>query len=168
MTAPAEAPPERPRRRLLRIAFIMSLALNLLVLGALGSAIVMRGGEMRGRPVLVELGLGPYTRALDEVSRAALHREWRQRAPDLRAMREERRAGFDAAMAALRAQPFDGERLEAALLGQHQRVMAQHRLAHEALASHVATMSEAERVGYADRLATMLEGMERPRRRTAE
>ncbi|WP_306153086.1 periplasmic heavy metal sensor [Roseovarius sp. MMSF_3281] len=93
----------------LKVVFGLSLALNLLVLGAIGGAVLRHGGfEGRHHMSRGDMAGGPLTRALTKDERRAVAREMR------RAFREAGHAGrasyretMQGLLVELRAQPFD-------------------------------------------------------------
>jgi hypothetical protein len=148
--------PKSPTRLWLRVLFGLSLALNLLVLGVVGGAIIRFGGYD---------GMRVSTRSVG----AAMYREL---------PREDRRALWDGSrglhnvdparykadalviVAAMRAVPFDANALRA-LLGEHatRRAVVQN-AAQDGLLIRLSEMSDGERQAYADRLE---EALNRPR-----
>ena len=153
----AETPnlPGRPVARGWRIAFFASLALNLLILGVVGGALIK--GPPHMRPDMVrDLGFGPFTEALDEGDRAALRKAFKDRAPDLRTARHTMRADFAALLAALRADPFDPVALESALARQSVRSAERLALGQQLLRDRLAEMTVDARRAFADRLEASL------------
>lgn len=148
--------PAQPRTRTwVRVALVVSLALNLLVLGMIGGAVINHG---RGDPRAVTgpADLGPYGRALSDADRAALRKAIRAEGPRLRENREAVRAGFRELTGALRAEPYDHARVTAIIEGQQARVEAQVDLLRALMLDRVAQMTPAERAGFADRLEEVL------------
>lgn len=161
---PPETAPARPRR-LLAVALFVSVALNLLVVGVIAGAFWARGDGPGFRPVLIDIGLGPYTRALSEADRATLRDAWQRRGPDLQTLRGARGADRAALLEALRAQPFDPAAVEAAFARQLSRQAGQQQLARTLLTERISAMSPAERAAYADRLEALPQrGDRRPAR----
>ena len=78
-------PPASGSGRWIRIALVISLAVNLLVLGVIGGA-VFSGKRNDGRPAaqLNELGIGPYGRALTQEQRRDLRTTIRGNRAELR------------------------------------------------------------------------------------
>ena len=141
-----------PTRLWLRLVFGASLALNLLVLGLVGGAILRFGGPDGMRPPPRTIGTMLF-RELPRADRRAL-RDDAVTAHDKRP--PQRRAELQAVGAALRASPFDAAAL-ADLLSRHD---AQHAafnaMVHQAWMKRVIGMSDAERMAYADRLEKAL------------
>ena len=141
--APVAAP------RWMRIALVVSLALNLLIAGA-AIGMVLRGGPP---PVAVrDLGFGPFAAALSPEDRAALRRDWLARTAaqgdGRRGMREDMRA----LLATLRAEPFDPEALRAILSRGAARTAGRLDLGLSLIEGRVTALSQAERMDFADRL----------------
>lgn len=131
-----------------RAVLVVSLGLNLAVAGMIGGALVSgRFGD--GPPTRVDLGLGPLARALDDADRRAIGRDMRRimgaRGVDLR-------APAAAMIAALRAEPYQPARLQAALADQAARITAVQADAQAVLLARVAAMPAAQRAAFADRL----------------
>jgi uncharacterized membrane protein len=155
MSATGPEPTPTPRRRTLRIALAVSLALNLLILGAVAGALVTRGGEMPHHAVLLDLSVGPYTRALEAEDRAALRDAWRTQAPRWQELRDAQRAELEDFVAVIRHTPFDRERIEEIMARRQARSTAQAEIAHRVLADHLQTMSHGRRAAYAERLESV-------------
>ena len=139
--------PPTPRLSLtLRIVFALSLALNLLVIGAIAGA-WWRGGPPGG-PGQVGQVAALY-RALPDDVRRSLRGEMRgvTDRDDLRAMRAR-----GPLLAALRADPFDPAAVEAILAAQAQTMGEMHRRMRAAWLDRVAAMTPQERAAYAERV----------------
>ncbi len=141
----SETPPRTPPGRGLKIALVVSVALNLLVAGMIGGAF-LRGGPDR------DLGFGPFAEALTEDDHRALRQEFMARAPDMREMRRSQRAAMRDLLSALRAEPFDPAALEMAMAAAASRMGDRLRIGQEILVRHLAAMSPADRAAFADRL----------------
>lgn len=147
---PAPGPSDAERRvTRWRRAFYASLAVNLLVLGVVGGAIIKGPppGHMAGDP-----GFGPYGEALDESDRKALKRAFRSRKSGIRTLRAEMARDRAAVLAALRADPFDTAALDAALLTQRNNISAQIDFGQKILRDRLVEMTVADRRAFADRL----------------
>jgi uncharacterized membrane protein len=139
-----------------RVVLIVSLALNLAVLGAIGGWALRHGvgwagdhGPQAAR--LAQMG-GPLTHALDADGRRAIAAELRGARAEREARRAALRESFAGLLADLRAQPFDPARVEARLAIQRAQVAGRLDSGHAALVAHLAAMSDAGRAAYADRL----------------
>ncbi|BBU57762.1 hypothetical protein KU6B_40270 [Mameliella alba] len=143
--------------RWLRILLFLSLALNLLVVGAavgffLNGPPAPRGD--RSDPVL------PYTRAFDEDQRRELRRGlWRAMRKDAGAMRAGYLADYQRGLELLRQEPFDQAALAALLADQAARGVEVRTRGQEVLVKFLVEMSAEERRAYADRLEAELERM---------
>lgn len=139
-----------------RIVLIVSLALNLVVVGVIGGWVLRHGigphgGHMPHSARLARLG-GPLTHALDAEGRIAIAERLREERGTHEARRAALRESFEALLAELRAQPFDPARLEARLDAQRAQVAGRLKAGHAALVAHLAQVDEAGRAAYADRL----------------
>ena len=137
----------------LRWVLVVSLALNLLVAGLVVGAALRDDGPRRH----MEIGPGPLAKALSEADRRAILAELRERPGVGPPGREERRQAMAEVLAALRTEPFDRERAEAALASQAERLATVERAIQDAMIARVASMSPEERAAFADRLETELE-----------
>lgn len=137
----------KPKRRWMPVLLIVSLAINLLVIGAVvGTALRVRNNDHVKAPP--GFGSALY-RALPKHERQAMRAELsglhRQGV-------DHRTADFQALGDALRAEPFAADAVEA-LLGQQAQVMSEMQSAlQEQWLIRVSAMSPKERVEYADRL----------------
>ena len=134
-----------------RYIVVISLAVNLAVLGVVvGSAFDRHGpgrGPKMGGPV------APLVMALPEESRDALRSAFRAARPP-RGERDDRgRASFEALLSAIRAEPFAPEAVIAALNEQRQAGDARLGRLEAALAEELARLSSTERADYAERLS---------------
>jgi uncharacterized membrane protein len=138
----------------LRIALIASLAVNLLVIGAVAGAVMRKGGsdgprgQMQGQS---SYGM-PYIRALSKEDRRKIGADIRASGQDRKAQRAARRALYSEVLSALRADPFEAAALEAALDKQVSAAHSALQVSQGAWFDHVVQMSDADRTTYADRL----------------
>jgi len=142
--------------RWLRIGLIVSLALNLLIVGALIGAAFSGGRWHHDGPPRAEAVGGPLTRALSPEDRRAIARAIHaaHRRGDLpRGWRPEEFAGV---LQVLRAEPFDPAALEARLETLNGQVGERLKFGQSLLVRHVAGMDAEERAAYAVRLETVL------------
>lgn len=139
--------------RLIRILLVASLALNLAVVGlAAGWALRHAGGGGGAHPSRLDMAGGPLTRALSKEDRHAIGQKMREtwhKADDGRA---DLRDSYDALLADLRAVPFDPARVSARMRQHRERFAVRFEMGQEVLVGHLATMSDADRRAYADRL----------------
>lgn len=159
------SPPSAPRtRRWVRATLIASLALNLMILGVIGGAVLGNwGGPSRATPG--EAAYGPYARALSDEDRAALRLEMRAAAPRLRENRTVVRQGFRDLLDALRAEPYAPSRVAAILEAQETRVRDHGQIWRGLMLQRLDTMTPEDRAAFADRLEKVLRrGPSRDRR----
>ncbi len=142
-----------PKTRLwVRVLLGVSLALNLLVLGLIGGAMLRFGGPDGMRTPPRSVGAAMF-RELPRADRRAL----RTGAGETHDQRHVRlKADAKALGAALRATPFDAAAM-ATLLEGHAKTRADFHISlQRAWLDRIATMSDAERYAYADRLERAL------------
>ncbi|MEL6585294.1 MAG: periplasmic heavy metal sensor [Pseudomonadota bacterium] len=138
-----------------RILLYASLALNLLVVGAVAGAVLFGDGrrssdgrEGRGaRPFDGPIVVG-FARGLDRETRRALGRRLAQD-PALRAQRDALAAGRLALASTARADPFDADALRAAFSAQQDAQAGLIALGLDALVETIATLSPEEREAFA-------------------
>ena len=134
--------------RVWRVVLVLSLALNLAVVGmVVGAGVSGRFGDRPPRSF--DFGLGPVARALEPRERRqiglALRRDGALRDMDLR--------GNAAAMiAALRADPFDAGQLQDLMVAQAGQMATLQRNAQAAFLDQITAMSPDRRAAFADRL----------------
>ncbi|GAB4264288.1 MAG: hypothetical protein Kow0013_11380 [Pararhodobacter sp.] len=151
-------PTGKPRRAL-RIALILSLMLNLLLIGVIGGG-VMRFARFEPPHIPGQPDVRALWRALPEHAQRDLRAMARERGfpgeHGPRLSREERRARMDAANARildlLRADQFDAEAFAVALLGERDALDRRMEAAREAFANEIANLTPSERAAMADRL----------------
>lgn len=136
--------------RWMRPALVVSLALNLLILGAIGGALLLRG-HGPGHDWHGGFAGGPITRALSDEDRRAIGRQMRRAYAE--GTLPGREADFDALLAAIRAQPFDRDALARAMAARRAAMRAHLDLGQRLLLDRLSDMSDAERADFAARLA---------------
>lgn len=146
----APAPREEAKHgRWMRLALIVSVALNLAVAGVVAGALWHGGPPMRPPR---DMGFGPFGEALSEADRRALRRAFHEKGPDMRAERQAMRDDMATLAAALRAEPLDPAALEAAFDGMSARMRGMLSLGETLIYEHAVALSPAERSALADRL----------------
>ncbi len=136
-----------------RALLAVSLALNLAIAGLWAGIWLGQepehpqnsGGRRDG-------GLGPLANAMRGEDWRAMRADWDSRNPDLRRGHEQLRADYDPLITALRAEPFDPDRMQAALTGISHSNSRRLISATEVIGAYLARLSEAERKDYAARL----------------
>ena len=161
---PASQTPEPKRKnRWLRPLLIVSLAINLLVVGIFAGW-TFSGGKPPGdrippsaRSVMGE----PFLRALPPEQRKILLSEIVERSPNLRQNRAELRQHFEELLAALRAEPFDANEVSRLLEAQRGAALSRQDVGERLLLERLGSMSVEERDAYANRLAKSLRRLRR-------
>ncbi len=135
-----------------RVVLVISLGLNLLVAGLVAGAMLNGHRDRDGRPELRDLGFGPFVSALPREARPALAEALRRQEGSLRERRTAMRAGFDALLDALRAEPYDHDAVTAIMLAQQEEIFASQRLGRGLLLDYIEQMTPAARIAFADEL----------------
>lgn len=155
MSDPTETPASSPSRGL-RIALIVSLALNLAVAGLI-AGFWIRGPSGPGMAMGGD-GFSDLVWSMPRESRRDLAHDFRNRKKDL----ETSRAAFGQArqslIAALQARPFDRAALEQALVEQQQLLRGMADSGIERISQRIAAMTDEQR-------AEMAENLMKPRHR---
>lgn len=134
-----------------RILLVASLALNLLIVGAVAGA-MLSGGKWRAGPPGAEAVIGPLTRALDAEDRRAIGREIRRAWRDGELLRGRHDEAFEGLIADLTATPFDPAAVEARLAAIRGVIQERLSLGQALLIERLTAMDPAGRAAYADRL----------------
>ncbi|WP_420861024.1 periplasmic heavy metal sensor [Algirhabdus cladophorae] len=154
-TSPNQPAPKPKTRRWIKAALVVSLGLNLLVLGAVTGA-VLSGKGGKGSHVQLAPGFTGYLRALDGDQRRALGKQIRAQRDGARINRSQVRAAFEPVLTALRAEPFNTADFEAALATQAQTFRDRNQTLETAgragLVVVLQDMSASDRMAFADRL----------------
>ena len=153
-----DAPAPKPARTSiwLRIAFVASLALNLLVLGAILGAVLGRDrGPVERLRAARDIAPPPFILALEPETRRTLVEDYRRARPD-RTHPRELRARLSALLNALRSEEFDSEAVASLLADQRGQALARQEAGAEVFIRHLAQMSADDRRAYADRLERAL------------
>ena len=140
--------PVKPRR-LGRIVLLGSLALNLMMLGVAGGAYLNGGG---GPPRGVNFQLGPMSEALSREDRREIGKQIRRNIGRANPSASDRSAAYDNLIAIVQAEPFDRSALSMAIESQQRRQDALRTTALTAFVEHVAGMTAAQRIEFAERL----------------
>ncbi|MBV0911395.1 periplasmic heavy metal sensor [Anianabacter salinae] len=148
-TAPSKAP------RWMRIALVLSLAVNLAVAGIVGGAVLRHDRDERGpRPSAV--GLGPFADALSREDRMIVLQAFRREAGAFRENRSALRDQFETLLAALRADPYDPAVVRDIIAAQDAKLFERLTLGHDLLLERIDAMDDAARQAYAARLEDRL------------
>lgn len=138
--------------RWMRVLLVVSLAVNLAVVGVVAGWALRHGGHHGHHPSRLDMAGGPLTRALSDEDRRAIGQRmrevWRERGGNRAGIR----SSFDALVVDLRAVPFDPDRVAERMREQREGFAARFEMGQDVLISHLAAMSDADRAAYADRL----------------
>ncbi|SFM44846.1 periplasmic heavy metal sensor [Shimia aestuarii] len=141
-------------RRGLRLLLIGSLALNLLVVGVVGGAVIShQRGVFGGHP---DRFGSPYVRAFSHEHRREMGKALRQAYRQADVDRHGDRQSFERVVALLRATPLDRHALREELVKQASGSAVRRDMAQGLWLEKVEAMSGAERAAYADRLEDSL------------
>lgn len=141
----------------LRVAFALSLVLNLLLIGLIAGA-VARGPAGRHGMIRGDAGFGPLTAGLSREDRRALRERYEALRPDFRAERAVMRDDFLALVEVLNAPEWDRAAAEAILARNGTRTAERLREGQAVFLDYLDTLSPAMRRALAARLADALAG----------
>jgi uncharacterized membrane protein len=136
-------------KRIWRIILVGSLALNLLILGAVGGAYLRGGGAP---PRGFDLQLGPLSGALSRQDRREIGNKIRREVGQSGQSRGDRSDAFENLMRAVEAQPFDPETLKRVIEDQQTRQDGIRTAALDVFVLHLQNMPAEDRVAFAIRL----------------
>lgn len=145
-----------------RLLLVVSLGLNLAVIGAV-VGVVLKGGPRNGPP-RYDLTVGPLTRALDDERRDAVRDVLRESGVFRPADRQNIRNDMRAIVESLRAEEFDQTAFRDALARQRERLQAGQDAVLEVFAAQIDEMSFEERLEFADRVEQQMRRGATPRR----
>lgn len=153
--------PARRSGRWVRVLLFVSLALNLLILGAVAGAVMGQRPDRAGGPpsasLVRDLGLGPYMLALQSDDRKAIRSAaGGERGTDLHAGRRAMRSAYEETIVVLRAETLDSERLLVLIQQQAEAADVGRQLGQRLLVERISRMSLSERHKVAERLETHL------------
>lgn len=148
--------PQKPRApRWMRIAFGVSLALNLAVVGILvGTFARFAGPPSRGHGMLSYAM--PYVRALPRDVQREMFRTVRSQLPEDIGGRQARRVLYGEMIEALKADPFDPGRVQSILDRQNDAAVAVQTAAHGVWLERIGAMSLEDRSVYADAVSEVM------------
>jgi uncharacterized membrane protein len=137
-----------------KVALVLSLGLNLAILGVIAGAWISPDGPRQTRidAAARDMGATPFVRALEHEDRRALFEAMRREAEPLRQNRDELRLRFEALLGALRADPFDPFEVQSLLALQRGAATERQMIGERLLVDRLAAMSPAARDAFADRL----------------
>jgi len=146
--------------RWMKILLVVSLGLNLLIVGAVAGAVIKGGGKWRGGPG-GHGGVGAFTRALSDEDRQVLKRRMVQEFRAERGGREAFREEMGALVTLLRAETFDAGAAAERMARVRGMFDGRIEAAQELLIAYWGEMSAQDRAAYADRLETEMQRRKR-------
>ncbi len=146
----------------LKVAFVISLAMNVMVIGVIG------GGVLNGkRPAPMggyDVSLGEFGKALSRDERAKIRNDLRAN-PNFRLpSRATREASVQEFITAVRAEPFDVTVIEGIFAAQRDRGAQAMQAVQDALVKRLVEMTAQERQAFADRVASFASHDKQPDR----
>ena len=145
---------DQKSRNLWKILFGVSFALNLLIVGALGGALMRKG---KG-PMANHLASGfLYIQALDFQDKKVLRKEISRNKDGRKLVKARNQANFSSALGILKNHPFDRSAFENLLNEQAKYSKSRQSLARIALVTHIENMTKEERLIYALRLEDLVD-----------
>lgn len=164
---PRQTPPKK-RRNWMRIVLILSLALNLLIVSALGAAF-FKSQKPHGRHMdRASMGLGAYILALPEPAQSEIMSMVGKGSENRRKYRRDMRAYRTELRDALSAEPFSREAVQAAMNGQRDGALNRTVKIQEAYLDAVSNMSDAERAAHFERAQEIAKSRGKKMRKTSK
>jgi uncharacterized membrane protein len=156
-SAPAPAPRSLTASPLwMRVLLVVSLALNLLVVGVVAGALARRPPDDFGRGAPGDPAAAFYLGALPPESRREVIREMFRNAGDFRASRQAVIEEVQSTLALIRAETVDTAALHEAVRRQRGALAERREVGDGIFVDYIARMSPEDRRAYADRLEEML------------
>lgn len=140
----------------MKVAFVISVALNLLVVGVLVGGLIARDRMGPPPPPGGDFGLGPLGAAFSEEDRREMRREAVRSGANLGSMRADLRADMTGLIAAVAQDPWNPDAVRAQLAGMHARAADRVAVGEQVMLDRLGRMSDAERHAYAERLRDRL------------
>lgn len=141
--------PKTPRW--MRVTLFVSVAMNLLVVGAVAGFLVTGGPDKRSDRSRADFGT-VFMRALGDEDRRALRRDFEAGLQRQGRERGAFLAELQATLDILRATPFDRDAFLTSVAEQSRARAAREDLGRDVLVNRIAAMTDAERAAYADRI----------------
>jgi len=142
----------KPRSpRWMRVLLVLSLALNLLIVGVVAGAVA---SGKTGGPRAGDVSFGPYSAALSREDQRMLRRAIRQ--DGKRTDWAEARANFQTFLSVLRTEPLDEGEMRRLFQEQGEMARARQDIGKTALLERIVEMSPQDRAAFADRLEEVL------------
>ncbi|MEL7416215.1 MAG: periplasmic heavy metal sensor, partial [Pseudomonadota bacterium] len=147
-----DAPTRKPVPLWLKITLVVSLGLNLLVLGVIGG-VALRGGPQKVIEANTPPGLIGLVRALPEDRGLTVRTELREEFRDGTSFLQRRRKQTRDLREAITAVPFDADVLEAVMERERGQVLRFLEAGHGIILVQLADMTDEERAQFVDKLS---------------
>ncbi len=155
-TPPVPPTPSQSAKGWLQIALVVSLALNLAIVGMVAGAIYKNRWSPHNEGMVRDIGFGAFTDALSKDDRAVLRRNFFKSSPSLRDGRRAMQMDFADLLAQLRASPFDATAMRTVLDRQNARNAERLSLGQTLIFDLLVSMDDDARQALADRLEQSL------------
>ncbi len=145
---------ERRKLRWKEVVLVISLGLNILIIGLIAGAFLREGkpAGFRADRNIAALGLRPYYRALDKKDRVELRKSARAQQGGFRNGANAMRAALFALADSLEAEPLDLDAVKAELTLQADAIAGNISFGHKLLLEQIAGMTREERKHMANKL----------------
>lgn len=149
----------------MRITLLLSLAVNLLIVGLIIGVVAVGGLRPGGDRPVRDVGT-VFTRSLDPEDRRALRRDFVSGLAEQGRAQDRVVQDLQETLVILRQSPFDPDAFEASLANQSERRKRREDIGREALTARIASMTDEERAVYADRVEEGLAELAKRMRRS--
>lgn len=148
-----------------KVLLITSLALNFVIIGVIGGAMLSPDGPRSQMldAVARDIGASPFVRAIDPQDRRQIARAYREKADPLRRNRDDMREGFVALLQALRDESFEPDQVADLLASQRMAAAARQEIGEQVLVEYLSGLSLQERRAFAERLQQVVRSARPPR-----
>jgi len=146
-----------PTNRWVKFVLVVSLGLNMLVVGAVGGMIYTHQDDGNPRPNLRDISYGPYARALSTEDRKAIGVALRREAGTIQQNRPKTEQMFNALFAALKADVYDRNAVHGLVQDQLDIALKRQQIGQRLLLERIDTMTPKERRKFAQRMQRALE-----------
>ncbi len=146
-------------RRWVKILLVLSLALNLLIVGMVVGALTghrFGGGDAGSRIALRDISHGPYTRALSVEDRKVIGEMMRKELGTDRENIPKLRQSYRALLRALRADTYDAAKVRHLIDEQQAFVVSRQQLGQRLMLERFSAMTPSQRRAFAKRLERVL------------
>lgn len=145
------------QKRWVRAVLVISLGLNLLVIGAVGSAFLFRDGPPRHAREGERAIAAPYIGAFERADKREMRREMRKRLAGHKQTRAANAKDYAEFLSVLRADPYDDKEAKRILERQMARTLDIQKVGREIALQRIGAMTAQERAAYALRVEEVLQ-----------